>query len=121
MLSHRAELFDAQAPAVLILIERICQLAAVRSIPVIVNSFTIHRLVLASVLLTSKVNNDLYYSNSYLAEVGGVSLSNINDLELYFMQVCDYRLNITTEEFDFFENQINVCIPQETPPLAVIQ
>ena len=54
-------------------------------------------------MLTSKVNNDHYYSNSFLAEVGGVSLANINDLELYFMQVCDYRLHISTEEFEFFE------------------
>ena len=43
VLSHRAELFDAQAPAVLVLIERICQMAAQRGIPIIVNSFTIHR------------------------------------------------------------------------------
>ena len=69
------------------------------------------RLALASVLLTSKVNNDLYYSNSFLAEVGGVSLANINDLELYFMQICDYRLHITTEEFEFFEQQINTFLP----------
>ena len=37
-----------------------------------------HRLILATVLVSSKMNNDTFYTNSYIAHVGGVSLDNIN-------------------------------------------
>ena len=43
------------------------------------------RLVLTAVLLASKVFNDTYFTNRYIAEVGGVTLANINDLERYFI------------------------------------
>jgi len=43
VLSHKAGLYDAQSPAVLILIERLCQTAALKGIPIMVNSYTIHR------------------------------------------------------------------------------
>ena len=57
------------------------------------------RLVLTAVLLASKMFNDTYYTNRYIAEVGGVSLANMNDLEKYFMQLIDWNLSISTEEF----------------------
>ena len=43
VISHKAGLFDAQSPAVLILIERLCQTAVSKGIPIMVNSYTIHR------------------------------------------------------------------------------
>ena len=55
--------------------------------------------MLTAVLLASKMFNDTYYTNRYIAEVGGVSLANMNDLEKYFMQLIDWNLSISTEEF----------------------
>ena len=43
------------------------------------------RLILASVLIVSKMFNDTYYTNKYIAQVGGVSLENMNELEGFFM------------------------------------
>lgn len=43
VVSHNAGLHDAQTPAVLVLIERLCQTAALKGFPVMINSFTIHR------------------------------------------------------------------------------
>ena len=51
--------------------------------------------------------NDTYYTNKYIAEVGGVTLANINDLERYFVEMVDYNLNVTTEEFNFYEQGLS--------------
>lgn len=63
-----------------------------------------HRLILTVVLLTSKMFNDIYYTNTYVAQIGGISLKNINQLEKYFTKMLDWRLNISTEEFEFYSN-----------------
>ena len=43
------------------------------------------RLILTSVLIVSKMFNDTYYTNKYIAQVGGVSLENMNELEGFFI------------------------------------
>ena len=83
-------------------------------------SFSYHsRLVLTAVLLTSKMFNDTYYTNRYIAEVGGVTLENMNDLEKYFMQVIDWNLNITTEDFALYEQSIDVFSPPQDTTKAI--
>ncbi len=58
--------------------------------------------------------NDTYYTNKYIAEVGGVTLANINDLERYFVEMVDYNLNVTTEEFNFYEQGLSELQIQES-------
>lgn len=67
VVSHNAGLHDAQAPTVLVLMERLCQTAAQKGLPIIINSYTVHRLILTTVLITSKMFNDTYYTNKYIA------------------------------------------------------
>jgi len=45
--------------------------------------------------------------------VGGVSLDNINQLEGYFMNMIDWNVNISTEEFEFYENSLSVAYRQQ--------
>lgn len=51
-------------------------------------------------MLTSKFNNDVYYSNEQVASAGGISLLEINILERYFCNTVDFHLYISTEDFD---------------------
>ncbi len=50
--------------------------------------------------------NDTYYTNQYIAQVGGVTLPNINELERYFMLVVDWNLYISPKEFAFYEQSL---------------
>ena len=75
--------------------------------------------MLTAVLLVSKMFNDVYYTNRYIGEVGGVTLANINDLERYFMQVIDWNLSISTEEFQFYERSIDVFSPPQDTVNAI--
>jgi len=62
--------------------------------------------------------NDTYYTNKYIAEVGGVSLANINDLERCFMHLIDWNLHITTEEFQFYSCGLQLFTPYDALPTA---
>ena len=62
-------------------------------------TFLLSRLILTTVLIASKMFNDTYYTNKYIAQVGGVTLQNINELEKFFIEMVDWNLNITEEQF----------------------
>ena len=71
-------------------------------------------MILTTVLVASKMFNDTYYTNQYIAQVGGVTLKNINELERFFMHLIDWKVNITTEEFDLYEKGLSVYPIRET-------
>ena len=50
--------------------------------------------------------NDTYYTNQYVASVGGVTLQNINQLERFFMQMLDWNVFISEELFDFYDQSL---------------
>ena len=64
-------------------------------------------MILTTVLIASKMYNDTYYTNQYIASVGGVSLHNINELERFYMELIDWNLYIATDEFEFYERSLN--------------
>ena len=65
----------------LIYIDRLCDFNNI-----ILNKYNIHRIIISSVLLAIKYNEDDYFSNMYYAKVGGTSLKEINFLEIEFMK-----------------------------------
>lgn len=47
--------------------------------------------------------SDNFYSNRMMAQMGGVTLQNINELESFFMQSIDWNLFIHRDEFDKYD------------------
>ncbi|KAJ5177682.1 uncharacterized protein N7500_000381 [Penicillium coprophilum] len=68
----------------------------------VVDSFNIHRLVIAAVTCASKFFSDVFYTNSRYAKVGGLPLVELNHLELQFLLLNDFRLAITVEELESY-------------------
>ena len=60
----------------LIYIDKLCE-----NTNFVLNSHNIHRIILASLMLAIKYNEDDYYSNEYYAKVGGIALKELNRLE----------------------------------------
>lgn len=54
----------------------------------------IHRLILTGWLLANKILEDDVYANSYIANIGGVTLYELNSLEIHMLKTLDYRLEI---------------------------
>lgn len=59
----------------------------------------IHRIILLSVVIAIKYNEDEYYSNSFYAKVGGITLKEFNVLEYKFLYSLDFDLFIDDETF----------------------
>lgn len=57
--------------------------------------------------MSIKYNEDDYYSNSFYAKVGGVSLQEINSLEVEFMKMLKYTFFIDDELFNKYKQYLN--------------
>lgn len=72
----------------------------------VANSYNIHRLLLASVVTAAKFFDDSYYVNSYYASVGGVSLEELNELEISFLFTIRFGLHVDCDEYQHYHNEI---------------
>ncbi|KAG6825049.1 hypothetical protein H0H87_012573 [Tephrocybe sp. NHM501043] len=64
----------------------------------VIDSFNIHHLVIASITIASKFFSNVFYTNSRYAKVGGLPLTELNQLELQFLLLNDFRLVISSAE-----------------------
>ncbi|GAW81373.1 cyclin [Plasmodium gonderi] len=70
----------------------------------------IHRLLITATMISAKFFDDLYYSNDFYAKVGGVSTQEINKLESNFLHLIDYKLFVSSEEYDFYRHSISLAV-----------
>ena len=64
---------------------------------IILNPYNIHRIILGSLLLAIKYNEDVYFTNEYYAKIGGISLKELNYLEYFSYQLLDFNLYISDD------------------------
>ena len=60
----------------------------------------VHRVLLATTLISAKLLDDECYNNTYWASVGGVSLPHLNQLELEVVSLLDYNLLVTASALE---------------------
>ncbi|KAF6823525.1 PHO85 cyclin-6 [Colletotrichum musicola] len=72
----------------------------------VVDSFNIHRLIIAGVTCASKFFSDVFYTNSRYAKVGGLPLAELNHLELQFLLLNDFRLAVPVEDLEAYATML---------------
>ncbi|KAJ2797359.1 cyclin-like protein interacting with PHO85 [Coemansia helicoidea] len=80
--------------ALIAYMQQLIDRCARRRIPFTVDAYSIHRLVITGVTVASKCFSDVFFTNSRYAKVGGLSLEELNTLELQFLTIIDFDLNI---------------------------
>ncbi|GLJ18716.1 hypothetical protein SUGI_0333930 [Cryptomeria japonica] len=65
-------------------------------------SLNIHRLTITTVMVATKFLDDLHYSNDYFAKVGGLTLREMNILEVEFLFMMRFRLQVTVSVFESY-------------------
>ncbi|XP_057778519.1 cyclin-U4-1-like [Salvia miltiorrhiza] len=83
------------------------------------NSFNVHRLLIASVLLSAKFMDDIFYNNAYYAKVGGISTSEMNLLEVDFLFGLGFQLNVSTSTYHHYCSYLQKEMLLHCPPLTV--
>lgn len=63
------------------------------------HALTVHRLLLTALLLGAKYLDDDYYSNRFYAQIGGISLRELNALERNFVVKIGWRLHVSPEDY----------------------
>ena len=86
---------------ILIYTDRICTTSGI-----ILNPHNIHRIILGCLLLAIKYNEDFYFTNEQYAQIGGVTLEELNILEYFSFQLLDFNLYISEDIFQKYAKYI---------------
>ena len=93
---------------ILIYADRMCTTSGI-----ILNPYNIHRIILGCLLLAIKYNEDIYYTNKHYAEVGGLSVKEINELEFFSFQLLDFNLYISDDIYIKYLKYITNYTPSQ--------
>jgi hypothetical protein len=96
----------------------------------VINRLNIHRLLITNMMIAAKYHDDLFYNNAYYAKLGGLSLPELNLLELEVLETLNYSMFVSNELFEKYSSQLNnykfmipkIISPTITPvpaPMAV--
>ena len=86
---------------ILIYIDRVCFFGKFQ-----LNYYNIHKLILASMVVSIKYNEDDYFSNKFYAKVGGVTKEELDKLEYEFLSLIDFSLFIDGDLFSKYYDYI---------------
>lgn len=81
----------------------------------VLTSLNVHRILITSVLISTKVFDDEFYKNAYYAKLGGVSTSEMNSLELEFLSLVNFNLFVSTETFEKYQNELGNFVSASSP------
>ncbi|KAG0740085.1 hypothetical protein G6F57_010943 [Rhizopus arrhizus] len=95
--------------ALLVYFDRMNQAKPSRRIPPLhVDSYSIHRLIITGLMISSKLYSDVFFTNTRYAKVGGLTVTELNALELEFLYLNDYDLFVTIDELQEYGNKLLV-------------
>jgi len=72
----------------------------------VVSPWSIHRLLMTGMMVATKFWDDTFYSNKHYAKVGGVRLQEINRLEMHFLLLIGWRLQVLPQEYNMYQSQV---------------
>ena len=76
-----------------------------------VNSFTIHRVIIVSIVLAFKFNDDSFYDSASYALIGGIPVEELNYLEMEFLKEINFSLLVSCEDYQKYHNEL--CLHAE--------
>nr|CCD15814.1 unnamed protein product [Trypanosoma congolense IL3000] len=65
-----------------------------------VTYYNVHRLMITSAMLSAKLRDDEFFSNEYYSRVGGISVKEMNKLELGFCTVLQWDIWVEEHEYE---------------------
>ena len=92
---------DSTLMLILIYIDRFCEMNYIN-----LNFFNIHKLIIASMIVAIKYNEDNILNNEFYAKVGGVSKKEINILEYEFLSLIEFSLYVDEETFHQYDRYV---------------
>ena len=92
---------DSTLTIALIYIERLLNKQNIK-----LSKYNVHRILLTSISLAIKYNEDEIYANNFYAKVFGISSKELNKLENEFLDLIEFKLFISDETFKLYYDKI---------------
>jgi hypothetical protein len=86
---------------------------------IVLTSLNVHRILITSILLSTKVFDDEFYKNAYYAKLGGVSTSEMNTLEVEFLSLVNFNLYVSIETFEKYQQELQSFLVGSSMPSSV--
>ena len=93
---------------ILIYIDRICNINKFK-----ITYYNIHKLIISSMIIAVKYNEDEYYPLKFYAKLGGISKAEMAFLEYYFVSLINFNLFVKKELFDKYNDYISSADEEE--------
>ncbi|KAF8651255.1 hypothetical protein HU200_063505 [Digitaria exilis] len=103
---ERVHRYAALDPECYVVAYAYVDMAAHRRPAAAVASRNVHRLLLACLLVASKVLDDFHHSNAFFARVGGVSNAEMNKLELELLAVLDFAVAVDHRAYERYREHL---------------
>jgi len=87
---------------------------------IVVHPRSVHRLFLASIVVSVKFCDDRFHKNSWFAKVGGVSLQELNALELVLLNELQWGTAVSKTEFADCVQQLKLSIHSKSPSIRCL-
>jgi len=75
-----------------------------------ITSSNVHRILLTSMMIASKVLDDCRWNNKYYSHVAGVPVKELLSLECRFLSVINYAVNVSSQLFETYQYEIELQI-----------
>eukprot|EP01084_Bolivina_argentea_P261206 441322_1 len=69
---------------------------------IVVNRYTIHKVLLIAIVTAIKFQDDIYYDNKAYAGLGSVTVQELNELEVCFLGLLSFELFIQQDEYQSY-------------------
>ena len=89
------------------LITSIIYLDSVTQNGIYLTDYNIHTLLLICILIAIKMNEDDIYTNDYYAEVAGISLKKLNEIEHEFLNMNKFKLFVDKDIFEQYQRYLS--------------
>lgn len=73
---------------------------------IILSKYNIHRILFTAIVMAIKNNEDDIYTNAHYARVGGISLKEMNRLEIKFLEFIDFNLYVSKEIYNEYSTNL---------------
>ena len=77
------------------------------------NLFLYNSLVMATLIVSIKFNDDVFFNNEFYSKVAGISCLEINNLEKEFLKMIDFNIHIEDEEFEKYKDRVEEIYRKE--------
>ena len=100
-LAQFANISESTIILILIYIDRICKINNFH-----LNFRNIYKLIITSMIIAIKYNEDHFYSKEVYAKLGGVTMKELNYLEFQFLILIKFSLFIENDLYDKYKNNL---------------